>query len=173
MKRATLAPSVAAIAVAAVVFTSLAACGSSTTDLARFTTTTTPAGQPAASLPETPISGTIDVYDQTSDGATVTIDKVDLEGTAGWVIVHGDDHGPGPVLGHAAVPEGVSTNVVVHLDKPLTATADVWPMLHRDGGLPNVFQWPGGPDGPVRPPTGNLGYASRKITLHVDPAPAA
>lgn len=115
---------------------------------------------------ETVVTGTIEAVDQTSDGATVVVAEVTIRGAGGWVVVHADAAGPGAVVGHAAIPEGTSENVVVPLDAKV-GTGVYWPMLHRAGGVVGTLQWPGGPDGPVRPPGGGTSYAARRITLTV------
>lgn len=112
-----------------------------------------------------PVSGSISAFDQTSDGSTVVVAGATIDGAPGWIVVHADDEGPGDVLGHAAVPQGPSTKIVINLDKQV-GTGSYWPMLHRDQGTAGTFEWPG-PDGPVRPTNGKIAYASRKIVLTV------
>lgn len=112
------------------------------------------------------VIGTLEAVDQASDGTTVVVAEVTIHGAGGWVVVHADAAGPGAVVGHAAIPEGTSNNVVVHLDAKI-GTGVYWPMLHRDGDVIGTFQWPGGPDGPVRPPGGGTSYAARRITVSV------
>ncbi|MEZ4657198.1 MAG: fasciclin domain-containing protein [Caldilineaceae bacterium] len=69
---------------------------------------------------------------------------------AGFVVVHTDDNGkPGPVIGYAPVPAGVSANVIVPIDVE-AATDTLHVMLHVDGGQAGVYEGPGDPDGPVR-----------------------
>ena len=71
--------------------------------------------------------------DQTGDGTEVTVASVTLPAD-GYLVIHGDaDGSPGPVIGHSdLLAAGESTDVVVTLDEPLTATATVWPMAHID-----------------------------------------
>lgn len=95
------------------------------------------------------VTGSISVSDHTSDGSTVTVDSVTIQGANGFVVVHLDQDGaPGPVLGHVAVEEGTSTDLTVPLDEPLAAETTVWPMLHVDAGELGTYEFPG-PDGPV------------------------
>lgn len=167
MRRTWLASAVAALCAAA-------AC-SGGGDPGRLTTRQTTSTPPtAASLaPTAPappsqavVSGTVKAVDQVGDGTTIVVAEVTIHGAGGWIIVHADAGGPGDVVGHAAVPEGTTKNVVVRLDTKV-ATGAYWPMLHRDGGEVGTYQWPAGPDGPVRPPGGGTTYAARRITLTV------
>ena len=89
------------------------------------------------------------VSDQTGDGTSVTVDSVTIAGGDGFVVVHADQDGaPGPVLGHAPIADGTTTDLPVPFDTPLTADQTVWPMLHVDAGAPGTYEFPG-PDGPV------------------------
>jgi hypothetical protein len=66
------------------------------------------------------------VVDNTVTAASVLIDR------PGWLAIHSEENGTyGPVAGVVAVPEGLSTNVVVELD-PALVTPRLWPMLHAD-----------------------------------------
>ena len=144
----------------------LAACGGSggkATDVAARSSTTTTA---AVAAGDQPVSGSIEVYDQTSDGTSLVVKRATITGAPGWVVVHMDDGGPETVIGCTAIPQGTTADVVVKLTTRV-GTGAVWPMLHRDAGRPGVCEWPGGPDGPVRPPTGAITYATRKIMLTV------
>lgn len=122
------------------------------------TTSTTGAGPPV-------VSGSVQAFDQTSDGTTVSVPKVEILGSSGYVIIHVDDGGPEEVVGHAAIPAGESTDVVVTLDKRVR-TGALWAMVHRDAGTVGTFEWPG-PDGPVRPMVSGLTYAQRRFVLTV------
>ncbi|MEZ4710411.1 MAG: fasciclin domain-containing protein [Caldilineaceae bacterium] len=88
-----------------------------------------------------------------------TVDQEIIDGTirvvrvtaneAGFVVVHTDDSGnPGPVIGYAPIPAGVSANVTVPIDAD-AATDTLHVMLHVDGGQADVYEGPGDPDGPV------------------------
>ena len=127
-----------------------------------------PAPTTTAVLPagDRPVTGSIEVYDQTSDGTNLVVKRASIEGAAGWVIVHVDEGGPGTVIACTAIPEGSTTDLAVELTTKV-ATGELWPMLHRDAGEPGVCEWPGGPDGPVRPPSGAITYATKKIVLTV------
>ena len=79
------------------------------------------------------------------------------------VAVHADaDGAPGPVVGHAAIPEGDSSKVVITLDAPVT-TGSFWPMLHLDAGTIGTYEFPG-PDGPVK---SGSDIVMKQITLTV------
>src|SRR4249920_2633852 len=125
----------------------LSACGSD--DNSSSTTAAPAASAPAGSAAAATVSGSIDVADQSSDGTTITVDAVNITGSAGFIAVHADaDGAPGPVVGHAAIPEGDSSKVVITLDAPVT-TGSFWPMLHLDAGTVGTYEFPG-PDGPVK-----------------------
>ena len=167
MRRTWLASAVAALCAAA-------ACsgGADPERLTTRQTTSTPstAAPLAPTAPAPPsqavVSGTVKAVDQVSDGTTIVVAEVTIHGTGGWIVVHADAGGAGDVVGHAAIPEGTTRNVVVPLDAKI-GTGVYWPMLHRDGDVIGTFQWPGGPDGPVRPPGGGTSYAARRITVSV------
>ena len=133
--------SIVGLAVLGVV--SLGACSSSTKP-----TAATPAPVPAAAAAAN-VSGSLDAADQSSDGKTITVKTVNIKGASGFIAIHADLSGkPGPVVGHAAIPEGDSSNVVVTLDAPV-ATGAFWPMLHLDAGKIGTYEFPG-PDVPVK-----------------------
>lgn len=75
------------------------------------------------------------VVDNTVTAETVLINR------PGWLVIHSEqDGGPGPVAGVVAVPEGLSTNVVVELD-PAVVTPRLWPMLHADTVNAGVYEF--------------------------------
>lgn len=87
-------------------------------------------------------TGTLTASDQETDGQTITVDQVSIEGTPGWIAVHSDaDGAPGPVIGTASIAEGESSDVSVTLDEPLNETASVWPMLHVDDGEADTYEF--------------------------------
>ena len=132
-----------------------AAAGSATTAAAGGSATTAAAG--AA------VTGSLDAADQTSDGTELTVKSVSINGAAGFIAIHQDaDGAPGPVVGHVAIPEGDSSNVVVKLDSKV-ATGAFWPMLHLDAGTIGTYEFPG-PDGPVK---SGSDIVMKKITLTV------
>jgi hypothetical protein len=109
------------------------------------------------------ITGSLDASDQSSDGKSLTVSKVSIKGSGGFIAIHQDAGGqPGPVVGHVAIPEGDSSNVVVTLDSPVT-TGAFWPMLHLDAGTKGTYEFPG-PDAPVK---SGSDIVMKKITLTV------
>ncbi len=146
--------SIVGLAVLGVV--ALGACSSSTKP-----TAATPAPVPAAAAAN--VSGSLDAADQSSDGKTITVNTVNIKGGSGFIAIHADLSGkPGPVVGHAAIPEGDSSNVVIKLDSPV-ATGAYWPMLHLDAGKIGTYEFPG-PDVPVK---SGSDIVMKKITLTV------
>lgn len=66
----------------------------------------------------------------------------------GWVVIHADDAGSfGPIIGQAHLDPGVTTDLAVNIDVD-AATETLYAMLHTDGGVFDVFEFPG-PDMPV------------------------
>lgn len=82
----------------------------------------------------------------------VTAESVVSEG-AGWLVIHaaGEEGGPGPVIGFAAVEAGTNTDVMVEVD-PAGVTPTLFPMLHVDTGEAGAYEFGQveGADGPVR-----------------------
>jgi hypothetical protein len=89
----------------------------------------------------------VKVANQEDKDDTVTIDSVVSEGP-GWIVIHIEmDGAPGPVIGYAAVKDGVNTKVVVNIDS-YTATPTLFAMLHKDAGKVGTYEFPGA-DSPV------------------------
>jgi hypothetical protein len=142
----------------------LGACGS---DKKATTSTpaavTTAAGASGTAAPGAAVTGSLDAADQTGDGTSITVKSVNITGSAGFIAIHADaGGGPGPVVGHVAIPEGDSSDVVVTLDAK-SPTGAYWPMLHVDAGTPGTYEFPG-PDGPVK---SGADIVMKKITLTV------
>jgi len=81
---------------------------------------------------------------------TVTATSVVAE-VDGWLVIHADGGGkPGPVIGQALVPAGLSVNVAVSVD-PMGVTPVLFPMLHVDTGVAGEYEFGTveGADGPV------------------------
>lgn len=94
---------------------------------------------PAVSAQFTP---QIFAVDQDVVDGVVTITRVTSDGP-GWVVIHADDDGaPGPVIGYAAVPAGISATVEVTVD-PEQVTPVLHPMLHVDAGVEGTYEFPG------------------------------
>ncbi|MGH3656095.1 MAG: DUF7282 domain-containing protein [Micromonosporaceae bacterium] len=131
-----------------------AGCGrtaGSRNDVVHYSTTSSV--PPLRSVPATEGSSSFFLHavDQNSDGAAVTVEKVVLTDSRGWVVVHADDNGgPGLVLGISAqLPAGTTTDVTVPLRMPLEETSLVHPMLHLEDNNTLTCEFPAG-DAPVR-----------------------
>lgn len=106
-------------------------------------TTTTTAGTDTTGVAAPAVSPSdIVAEDQSSDGTTITVASVTLP-SPGFIAVHGNSDGqPGPVIGNSELlPAGTSTDVVVTLDQPLTATDMVFPMVHIDMNSNGVYEF--------------------------------
>lgn len=129
---------------------STTATAKAATTAAKAATTAVAAGTTTAAVT---VTGSLAAVDQTSDGKTITVKAVNIKGAKGFIAVHADVSGaPGPVVGHVAIPEGDSSNVVVKLDSTVAA-GSYWPMLHLDAGTIGTYEFPG-PDGPVKDSAG-------------------
>jgi len=164
-------PTLRPLAAGLVLVAGLAACGNDD------------ATSPAAAPPPAPsasghgaghdgagASGTVQAQDQTSDGRTLTVAQVDLDGVdQGFLGVHKDlDGKPGPVVGVAQVKRGTTDDLVVRFDQPVTSGA-FWPMLHVDDttvGTLGTYDFPKvkGADLPVKD---GEKIVMKKITLTV------
>ena len=166
---------VAAAAVGLALAVTPSACGSTSTPAAASSSSTSTArsvmsslmtmtGAPAAAT----ATGSVDASSQTSSGKTVVVAAVDLQGVeGGWIAIHQDlDGKPGPVVGVAAVKNGMTKNLVVTLDKTIT-TGAFWPMLHVDDHVIGTYEFPkvAGADLPVK--TGTA-IVMKKITVTVN-----
>jgi hypothetical protein len=95
----------------------------------------------------TDLDARVVVRDQMPKAGAVTIAEV-LSNGSGWLVVHVDSNGaPGPVIGYAAVPEGLTRDLVVMIDTA-KATPTLYAMLHTDAGKVGTYEFPG-PDVPV------------------------
>ena len=147
----------------------IAACSSGgteeTTTVAEAPSTTqAPAGDGPAMAPAEVVFEA-----QTSDGSSITVASVTLP-SAGFIAVHANaDGGPGPVIGHSELlSAGTSTDVVVTLDDPLTATDMVFPMAHIDVDEDGQYQFDP-PDNAVDLPAmdadGNVAVVGAEVTV--------
>ena len=91
----------------------------------------------------------VTVGDQVSLDGTVTIAEVVSNGP-GWIVIHADADGPGPVIGWTAVEDGMNADVEVELDAA-GVTPVLYAMLHTDTGEEGVYEFGEveGADGPV------------------------
>ena len=107
------------------------------------------------------IMPSVEVSDQAIENGLVTIDLVSSSGP-GWIVIHVDaDGSPGPVIGYSAVQDGINMNVVVEIDEN-AATDTLFAMLHVDGGVEGVYEFPG-EDAPVMA-DGNVVMTSFLVT---------
>ncbi|WP_448624842.1 DUF7282 domain-containing protein [Geodermatophilus sp. URMC 64] len=124
----------------------LAACGGGDdegTSAATSSAADTGSASSSASGSGAAATGTLTAEDQNSDGTTVVVASVTLEGApdGGWIALHEDDNGkPGPVHYFAQIPEGTSTNVEITADEPIASGA-YWPMLHLDDGTIGTYEF--------------------------------
>lgn len=118
-------------------------------------------GTPAAD------AAAIEAEDQISDGTAIIVASVTLP-NGGFVAVHGDDNGaPGAVIGVSPLlPPGLSEDVEVTLDEPLTADATVYPMAHIDDGN-GTYEFPG-PDGPAVDANGDVAVVAVVVTVQAE-----
>jgi hypothetical protein len=79
-----------------------------------------------------------------SDGTSVTVASATLP-VPGFVAIHSDEGGsPGPVIGVSELlAAGLSTDITITLDEPLTASGTVFPMVHVDANGNGVYEFPG------------------------------
>jgi predicted lipoprotein with Yx(FWY)xxD motif len=119
----------------------LAACQSATPPPA--------ATQPLSAATEEPLRPTVVVEDQSVSDGEVTVPEVVSPG-AGWLVIHAQaDGGPGPILGYTELRDGLNENVHVKIDTA-KATERLYAMLHTDSGTPDEFEFPNGPDAPIK-----------------------
>lgn len=90
----------------------------------------------------TGLAARVVVKDQVPKADTVTIAEV-LSNGPGWLVVHTDANGsPGPVIGYAPVPNGLTRDLSVKIDATKT-TAMLHAMLHTDAGTVGTYEFPG------------------------------
>lgn len=91
----------------------------------------------------------------------VVDDKVMIENVIssglGWIVVHNKSNAgsPGAILGYAELVHGTNSYVVVEINEP-QRTETLFAMLHADNGTHEIFEFPSGPDGPVKDSTGQI-----------------
>ncbi len=91
----------------------------------------------------------VEVADQKPTDGKVVIDKVVAE-KDGWIVIHIEKDGkPGPIIGYAPVKAGENTQVEVTIDLE-QATETLFAMLHVDEGQVGTYEFPNGPDVPVK-----------------------
>jgi predicted lipoprotein with Yx(FWY)xxD motif/polyisoprenoid-binding protein YceI len=98
---------------------------------------------------ESMVVPSVTVEDQSIESGKVTVAEVVSNGT-GWLVVHAQADGkPGPILGFSPVIDGENSDVMVEIDSA-NATETLYAMLHTDAGDVGSFEFPDGPDGPVK-----------------------
>lgn len=151
------------VTIAALSALMLSACGSDKKTTSTPAPATAAAGAAGTAAPGAAVTGSLDAAGQTGDGTSITVKSVTITGSSGFIAIHADDNGsPGPVVGHVAVPEGASSDVLVPLDAK-SPTGAYWPMLHVDAGTVGTYEFPG-PDGPVK---SGADIVMKQITLTV------
>lgn len=169
MTRFTAPRTARSLAAGFVLVAGLAACGSDDSEVAAPAatpsapeTTSTPSGDAVATA-----SGSVTAEDQTSDGTSLRVSEVTLEGVEqGFIGVHKDlDGKPGPVVGVAQVQKGTTGDLVVTFDQPVE-TGAFWPMLHVDDNAIGTYEFTKveGADLPVK--DGDM-VVMKKVTLTV------
>ena len=104
---------------------------------------------PAVAVEEPAVMPSVIVADQSIEAGTVSIDEVISDG-AGWLVIHAQADGkPGPILGYSQVSDGVTKNLMVEIDAD-KATETLYAMLHTDAGEAGKWEFPDGPDTPVK-----------------------
>lgn len=90
-------------------------------------------------------SYSIHAADQTSNGNAVKVPEIYLKEKA-YLTIHADANGaPGPVLGVTDLLDaGQHEDINVKLDKQLTDTAEVWPMIHVEDNNNTTYDFPNG-----------------------------
>ena len=87
--------------------------------------------------------------DQPTVDNTVRITRATIN-DPGWIAVHADDGGaPGPVIGYTAIPAGINATIQVQIDLD-SATDVLHAILHEDAGKIGQFEFPDGPDIPIK-----------------------
>ena len=104
---------------------------------------------PTVEVDEPAVIPAVVVLDQSIENGSVTVSEVTSDG-AGWLVIHAEAEGkPGPVLGFTAVKGGENLNVVVGIDET-SATETLFAMLLTDEGEVGTWEFPDGPDAPVK-----------------------
>jgi len=114
-----------------------------------------PTEAPTEMATEAPMTtNAVEVEDQAlGEDNTVTVARV-VSDTIGWMVIHADADGPGPVIGFSPVQAGENLDVVVEVD-PAQVTPTLHAMLHVDDGEEGTYEFPDG-DPPARDAEGNV-----------------
>lgn len=84
----------------------------------------------------------IKVHDQTLDTGIITVDSVTTPYN-GWIVIYRDPNfTAGAIVGYAPVYKGTNMGVKVTVKTAKVGEqSTLWPVLHVDGGLRNIFEW--------------------------------
>jgi hypothetical protein len=99
----------------------------------------------AAPVPTTTVdakAAQITVHDQTLGTGIVVLDSV-VSPSNGWIVIYKDPNfTSGQIVGYAPVYQGTNRDVKVTIKTAKVGDqAMLWPVLHVDGGLQNIFEW--------------------------------
>jgi hypothetical protein len=102
-------------------------------------------GVTAAAVPTTTVNlkaAQITVHDQMLDTGIITVDAITTP-LNGWIVIYRDPNfTSGEIVGYAPVYKGANLGVKVTIDTAKVGEqATLWPVLHVDGGLQNIFEW--------------------------------
>jgi len=114
------------------------------------TPSASPTPRPSPTPEPTPVVPTIAVADQvlTDEGQIEIMRAISTE--VGWLVLYNQTEGElGDVLGATAVEPGLNTDLTITVD-PLQAASTLVAMLHVDAGTLGEFEFPEGPDEPLR-----------------------
>jgi len=129
----------------------------------RYATEAPAAAESNAAAGEAAMTPMVEVSDQPVVNGTVTVAKAVSAGP-GWIVIHAQADGkPGPVVGHAALADGVNENVTVEIDES-AATDVLYAMLHTDAGEVGTYEFPGA-DGPVKDAEGKVITPPFNVTM--------
>jgi hypothetical protein len=99
----------------------------------------------AAPVPTTTVAlkaAQIAVHDQDLGSGIIAVDAITTP-VNGWIVIYKNPNfTSGEIVGYAPVYKGTNNGVKVTIDTAKVGDLPrLWPVLHADGGLPNVFEW--------------------------------
>ncbi|MGM0555233.1 MAG: lipoprotein [Myxococcota bacterium] len=102
----------------------------------------------------------VTVSDQTADPANeVVVEEAVSEG-AGWIVIHEQNEAGDAiagVIGHAALTDGINTDVTVTLDRDVEDGETLYAMLHTDDPADGDYTFDGTAENPEDPPVESNG----------------
>ena len=101
---------------------------------------TTPAPMPATAVAAN--TAQITVHDQSLGTGIVVLDSV-VSPYNGWIVIYkSPNFTSGQIVGYAPVYKGTNRDVKVNINTAKVGDQELlWPVLHVDGGLQNIFEW--------------------------------